>query len=404
MLRDATNVDRDADVGATFVSHCDSIEVLDETSCVERIRLDDVDPAPYAIREFRRDENLQYIANVRQNGWAGSFPVVRETEDGYQIVEGHKRLWVAEQAGLDSHPVEVVDVDDWELAFRFVVDHLPDAGQVHDGGTADGCYADEQIEAAIDALVEQWDERALEFERVAFNADRLGLDVVDEDDDQADDTGDAPDEQTTDDESTDEFSCDVDGCAFTSKSERGLAIHQGRTHSDDEQTGSDASAEDGEEEVAFWCGYCADGFPTEQGAKTHCTTVHEDKDTYILDVEPDLECDECGMQFARHTDLSNHLTGRCGATLPDRLSVEEFEEIVADAETLLEVNQEIRELSREQVKALIEEHGLRDEVPTLDAGSPQALVESLNLDEDDGDHPEGDDTWKEYSMAGREQA
>ncbi|GGK74267.1 ParB N-terminal domain-containing protein [Haloarcula sebkhae] len=183
LLQDAVNVDRDGDVGTAYVAHCDSIEVLTADRRIENIRLDAVEPAPYAVREFDREGNCGYIASVRDDGWVGSFPVVRPVDgdpgvEGFEVVEGHKRLWVAREAGLDTHPVEVINIDDWELAWRFAVDHLPDEEQVHDDGTASGCYTDGQIETVIQQFVEEFGDDAADLPRVAFNAERLGIDVV----------------------------------------------------------------------------------------------------------------------------------------------------------------------------------------------------------------------------------
>ncbi len=142
-------MDRDDDIGTAYVAHCDSIEILEAKSHIETVSPDAIEPAPYAVREFDREGNCGYIARVRNDGWTGSFPVVRPVDgtEAFEVVEGHKRLWVAEQAGLTTHPVEIVDVDDWELARRFVVDHLPDEEQVHDDGTATGCYDDARSRA-----------------------------------------------------------------------------------------------------------------------------------------------------------------------------------------------------------------------------------------------------------------
>lgn len=202
LLRDAVNVDRDDDIGTAYVAHCDSIEILETDSRIEQIHLDAIKPAPYAAQKFDREGNCGYIARVRNDGWAGSFPVVRPVDDaGFEVVEGHKRLWVAEQAGLTTHPVEIVDVDDWVLAWRFVVDHLPDEEQIHDNGTTKGCYDDAQVETVIGRLTDEWGDRAFDLPRVRFNADRLGFDVGGDVTDQEGEPGDMADD--TGDEATD---------------------------------------------------------------------------------------------------------------------------------------------------------------------------------------------------------
>jgi hypothetical protein len=158
LLRAATRRDDqggvDDPLGSTFVAHAETIEVVDPSE-IQAVSLDQVQPAPYHAREFDPLANGAYIASVRDDGWAGSYPIVRYVgEDGtqYEVLEGHKRLWVAEQAGLRSHPVEIVDdVDDWAALRWFVDDHFPDPEQVDDNGatTADGYYGAAQIETAV---------------------------------------------------------------------------------------------------------------------------------------------------------------------------------------------------------------------------------------------------------------
>ena len=124
VLRDATRLDDGADVGRVMVAHADELVVVDPETWIERVALEAIDPSPYHAAAFDVAQNRGYINQVRDRSFVGSFPVVRPlAEGGYEVVEGHKRLWVAREAGLDSHPVEVVDVDDWTAAERFVVDH-----------------------------------------------------------------------------------------------------------------------------------------------------------------------------------------------------------------------------------------------------------------------------------------
>jgi hypothetical protein len=197
VLRDAVDVDRDEELGAAMVAHVDVIEVVDAPSRIERVALEDVEPAPYHARDISVEGNRQYVDQVRDRGFVGSYPVVRPIHCGWEIVEGHKRIWACRQAGLDTHPVEIVDVDEWTAARRFVADHLPDERHVQDDGTTgSGWYGAEAIPSAIDELVGRWGTEALELDRVAFNVDRLDLDVgedtaagagVDDDEEAADD-------------------------------------------------------------------------------------------------------------------------------------------------------------------------------------------------------------------------
>jgi ParB family chromosome partitioning protein len=249
VLRGAADADGNH-VGRVLVSHVDVLETTRPTGRVERIALDGIDPAPYQAREFDATEDRGFIARVRNDGWAGSFPTVRPAaadgdleqpgDAGFEIVAGHKRLWVAAEAGLDSHPVQIVDIDAWTAATRFVADHLPAESDLRGNGESqDGYYARGEIEAAVDALVERWGERALDLDRVAFNVARLDLQDAVDDSREADDKlassaapGATSAARPSEDETNQKVSCDVEGCDY-SGSERGLSIYHARTHDDD---------------------------------------------------------------------------------------------------------------------------------------------------------------------------
>jgi ParB family chromosome partitioning protein len=188
VLRGATNQAGDH-VGRVLVSHVDVLETTEPTGRVERIALHAIEPAPYHAREFDAADNRGYIQRVRSDGWAGSFPTVRPAsadgdlehpgDRGFEIVAGHKRIWVAGEAGLKHHPVQIIEIDAWTATRRFVADHLPTESDLRGNGESqDGYYTQVEIEAAIDSLVERWGRRALDFERVAFNVARLDLQGV----------------------------------------------------------------------------------------------------------------------------------------------------------------------------------------------------------------------------------
>ncbi|RBI59374.1 hypothetical protein DMJ13_22355 [halophilic archaeon] len=170
-------------VGAVMVAHVDAIHLVDVTQQITPLPLDELTPAPYHSREFERTvDNLRYIEEVREAGTLKSFPVVRPQDDGYEIVEGHKRIWVCDCAGFDTHPVEIRECSDWEATEQFVADHLPTElhldDEAGDEERADGWYTDMEIEQAIQTLVDRWGERALSLYPVAFNAERLDLDFL----------------------------------------------------------------------------------------------------------------------------------------------------------------------------------------------------------------------------------
>jgi len=249
VLRGAADADGNR-VGRVLLSHVDVLETTDPTERVERLALDGIQPAPYHAREFDAAENRGYIDRVRNDGWVGSFPTVRPAaadgdlkhpgDAGFEIVAGHKRLWVAAEAGLDSHPVQIVDIDAWTAATRFVADHLPAESNLRGNGESqEGYYAREEIAAAVDALVERWGERALDLDRVTFNVARLGLQDAVDDSRDPDDTsassaapGATAAASASEDERDQTVACDVEGCGYTG-TERGLSIHQTRAHGGD---------------------------------------------------------------------------------------------------------------------------------------------------------------------------
>lgn len=185
ILRDASLVAGEGvrlERGTVFVAHADSIEELKTESSIERVALENVHTSPYHVAEYELEDHRLFVDEVRREGWAESFPTVRplRDEDGrvgaWEVLEGHKRLWAAAEAGLPTHPVEIVEVDDVEAARAFVYDHLPAERHLQDDESKrhDNWYGDDEVEAAIRALVDEIGEAALEFDRVAFNNMRLG--------------------------------------------------------------------------------------------------------------------------------------------------------------------------------------------------------------------------------------
>lgn len=165
-------------VGAAFLAHVDTIHLLENEQHIQAVSLDAIEPAPYHSRGFERADNRQYIEQVRNAGSLRSFPVVRRLAEGYEVIEGHKRLWVCRCAGFESHPVEVIECSDWEAMRAFVTDHLPTAVHVEeDGSTHADWYDSDEIAAALQVLVERWGERVLSLHPVAYNVERLALDL-----------------------------------------------------------------------------------------------------------------------------------------------------------------------------------------------------------------------------------
>jgi ParB family chromosome partitioning protein len=238
VLRGATT-DDGTYVGRVLVSHVDVLETTEPTGRVERIALHAIEPAPYHAREFDAADDRGYIARVRSDGWAGSFPTVRPTcgdgdlehpgDRGFEIVEGHKRIWVANEAGLNSHPVHIIEIDDWTATRRFAADHLPTESDLRGNGEShDGYYTHVEIEAAINSLLERWSGRALDIDRVVFNVARLDLQHVVKRTRDVDESIEEIHGRHDDGGDREGYPCIECGREFDSP--RGLAIHRGHKH------------------------------------------------------------------------------------------------------------------------------------------------------------------------------
>ena len=118
LLHSATNTTTGEQLGTVFVRDCEAFEVLRQRKHVEWRELDDLQPYPGYDFPFTPTDNM--IRRCYRNNSAGGFPVVRE--DG-TIINGHKRLRAAEVAGLDGHPVEVLNVTDEQAEELFRVAH-----------------------------------------------------------------------------------------------------------------------------------------------------------------------------------------------------------------------------------------------------------------------------------------
>lgn len=163
------------DVGTALISQAERAEVIDEQN-VQLIPLRDVSQSPYCTKTFDREENLEYIAHVHEKGVLWSFPVVRPVEDGYEIVDGHKGLWVCKQAGLERQPVLVQELSDWQALEKFVFDHFPLPHQIEDEEeSTDGYYTGDELSASLERVLDDWSERTLDVPSIEYNASRLGL-------------------------------------------------------------------------------------------------------------------------------------------------------------------------------------------------------------------------------------
>lgn len=172
-------------LGTAFLSHVDGMYLNPSEKAPEpryqrpeiQLRvIDEIKNHPFHVREFDREENAQYITEVRENGWVGSYPRARKTDHGLELFSGHKRMWAAKQAGLHVHPVEVYETSGWKARMEFFRDHFPLEDDFWDNGeTKDGFYSNEEIIEVLEMLEGNTTEVTWNIPAVEYNARRLGF-------------------------------------------------------------------------------------------------------------------------------------------------------------------------------------------------------------------------------------
>ncbi len=91
---------------------------------LRQISIDSVKPNPYQPRTTYNDENLRDLADsIRANGIIQPV-LVRETEGGYEVIAGQRRLKAAKLAGLEDVPALVRDADDSEMLELALIENI----------------------------------------------------------------------------------------------------------------------------------------------------------------------------------------------------------------------------------------------------------------------------------------
>lgn len=161
-VRMGEEADGDEYIGTIFIAEPDSVETdRGPQSEVREIPPNKAQPSPYTQRVYDDPDFHTYVRRVRKRGHLGSFPTVRDGDDGYEIVSGHKRIEAAKRAGLGEVPVYVAEMDDWEAAVRFIDEHIPVSEyELRDGETGGhrGWYREEDAIDALEEMVEDWGE------------------------------------------------------------------------------------------------------------------------------------------------------------------------------------------------------------------------------------------------------
>jgi len=94
--------------------------VLEELGVVYKIPVSELKPHPLNPYHVKHDEATQdLIQSIQKNGVL--VPVIaRKTDEGYQLIAGHRRHFAALKANLEHIPVLVMDLDDNEAIIRLV--------------------------------------------------------------------------------------------------------------------------------------------------------------------------------------------------------------------------------------------------------------------------------------------
>jgi ParB family chromosome partitioning protein len=109
--------------------------------------LQDVRPSPFHVRTFDAADNTEFIESIKERGRPATAPLVRPVEGGFEIINGHKRIWASHAAGLTAVPCRCAYVDDRQAAERWARAHLPG-------------YNDEQQQAAVARIRDEFGDDA----------------------------------------------------------------------------------------------------------------------------------------------------------------------------------------------------------------------------------------------------
>jgi ParB family chromosome partitioning protein len=107
------------------------------------ISLDELEPFPYHSRNFSAEENQQYIEDLRKEEGPDNPPVVQVLEDGFRIINGHRRVWASYVCGLDKVECACLYVNDHEATEHWIENHL-------------FSYSGQELDKAMRRLKEDW--------------------------------------------------------------------------------------------------------------------------------------------------------------------------------------------------------------------------------------------------------
>ena len=83
-----------------------------------------ISPCPYQCRYTYNIENMEtLIKSIKENGIIHPLAVT-ETEDGYQLISGHRRLFAAKQLKMEKVPVTVLEKSREEIAVLCAAENM----------------------------------------------------------------------------------------------------------------------------------------------------------------------------------------------------------------------------------------------------------------------------------------
>lgn len=140
-----------ADGAKPYAFPATRLEMIGERGPIE-LSLDAINPAPFHARNFEAEANRDYIDAIAVRGRPKPIPLVRDSGERYEILNGHKRVWASYVAGLEEIPVHVSYLDDFAAAQYWAERHLDD-------------YDPDEQQVALDRLRDRFGDRAHAIER-----------------------------------------------------------------------------------------------------------------------------------------------------------------------------------------------------------------------------------------------
>jgi ParB family chromosome partitioning protein len=100
------------------------VDAADETGAILQLSPSMIQPNPFQPRrDFPQDSIRDLAASIKTHGMLQPL-VVRETDDGYQLIAGERRLRASQEAGLSLVPALLEKADDSRMLMIALVENL----------------------------------------------------------------------------------------------------------------------------------------------------------------------------------------------------------------------------------------------------------------------------------------